>query len=175
MTSCRPASVRADHTSTCRRVGGTMRANDTVSRCIDSTTGTLFATVGMGTSSLDLRRWRIRQPPINVPPVTCQHDPRWTGYHPRRDHPARLPGHTHTHRTGRLRDTTTNHPSRQHRATTRTPEPCPTFSFAYRGRHSNCENSIVRLPLASFRSQHWIPGVLYLWRNDRSCPPGTRP
>src|SRR4029450_7480284 len=48
MPSCRPASVRSDHTSTCRRVGGTMRANDTVSRCIDSTTGTLFATVGHG-------------------------------------------------------------------------------------------------------------------------------
>jgi hypothetical protein len=42
---------------------------------------------------------------------------------PGRDHPARLPGHTHTRRTGRLRDTTPNHPSRQHRATTRSPEP----------------------------------------------------
>src|SRR6266545_1787542 len=40
MTSCSPASVRSDGTSTCRRVGGTIRANDTVSRYIDSTTGT---------------------------------------------------------------------------------------------------------------------------------------
>src|SRR5215207_6016914 len=125
MTSCRPASVRSDHTSTCRRVGGAMRANDTVSRCIDSTTGTLFATVGHGghhpstfaggASGSHPSTSRPSPPSMTRDgPVITQEE----------THPAPLPGHIHTRRTGRLRDTTTNHPSRQHRATTRTPEPC---------------------------------------------------
>src|SRR5215208_2641744 len=72
MTSCSPASVRSDGTSTSRRVGGTIRANDTVSRCIDSTTGT---PVRRRSDAEDIipRRSRVAHPAatISVAPVAA--------------------------------------------------------------------------------------------------------
>jgi hypothetical protein len=76
MTSCNPASVRADGTSTCRLVGGAMCTNDTVSRCIDSTAGTPLRRRSV-VGDIILRRLRVAHTAatINVAAVACQRDP----------------------------------------------------------------------------------------------------
>jgi hypothetical protein len=65
MTSCSRAKVRSEGTSTCRRVGGTMCSKDTVSRCIDSITGTpLRRRSGVG--DIIPRRSRVPHPVATI-------------------------------------------------------------------------------------------------------------
>src|SRR6266540_260775 len=82
MTSCSPASVRSDGTSTCRRVGGTIRAHDTVSRYIDSTTGTPHHRRS-NTGDIIPRSLRVAHPSasIKLAPVACNYG---SVIHPRR-------------------------------------------------------------------------------------------